>query len=174
MTLSASPLKEPIKVLAEVLQAEMSIPEGRLMLGLENWTIPVERGLYIALFYGPEVVVGNNNYSTGGDATPLVEVQEVAMNHEVVVDAMSFDDEVRLKKEFILMAFASTFCREHTERNGMRINEIPTTFVAVPSLEETKQLNRFRLSFIVNALHRRIKSVPYFDTFTQPEVTHNA
>jgi hypothetical protein len=164
----STPPREPIKVLADILQEEMVLAEGQLMLGLENWEIPKNPGLYIALFYGPDIVVGSNNEF---DPVALTEVQSVAMLHEIVIEAMSFDSSARTRKEEIIQALSSVFAQQELDGELMKISELPTQFIPVPDLEETKWLNRFRIGFHMNALHQKIKSVDYYDTFPAAGVT---
>lgn len=163
--------KEPIKVLAEILQAEMGMAEGQLMLGLENWKIPPNTGLYIALFYGNEEVVGSNN---DFDPESNTEIQSVAMLHTVSIEAMSFDSSARLRKEEILMALNSMRAENVLSDNLMRIGQLPQGFLPIPELEETKQLNKYRITFAMNALHQKVKPADYYDKFPAPKVIFDA
>lgn len=172
--LSPAPLIEPIKLVAKVVQREMGIDDGSIMLGLENWEIPKTAGLYIALAYGPDDTLSSTSQNSTDDQGNYTEVQEAVMLHHIDLDVMSFNSEARLRKEAVLWALASAYSQEQQEVYGMRINQIPGSFIPTPSLEETKQLNRFRISFAVNALHRNIKITPYYDTVNPPEVTYNA
>jgi len=164
------PSREPIKVLADILKAEMLLEDGQLMLGLENWTIPANTGLYIALFYGADSVVGA--MSEFDDALNT-EIQSVAMLHTIHIDAMSFDESARLRKEEIIMALNSIFSNRHVSANLMQINSLPQSFTPLEELEETKQLNKFRITFSMNALHQKVKAVDYYDTFPDPTVLTN-
>ena len=158
-----APLLEPIKVVANILQAELALPVGQIMLGLENWPIPKNTGMYIALTYGPETTIANNN-TNAVEGGVFKEVQEAVMLHTIEIDVMSFDDSARVGKEKVLWALASYAAQEAMELYDMRIASTPASFLAIPSLEETKILNRFKTSFTVNALHRNVKIVPYYDT----------
>lgn len=165
------PLREPIKVVAEILQSEMGIAAGQIMLGLENYKIPQNEGLYVALFYGPDVVIGSNN-----DFVPETneEVQTVALLHTIVIQAMSFDESARVRKEEIVMALGSIHAQQSMELNLMRLGMVPQTFLPVPELEETKQLNKFQISITLNALHQKVKAAEYFDDFPTPTIVTNA
>lgn len=165
------PTREPIKVLADILQAEMGLVEGQIMLGLENWKIPKNEGLYVALFYGTETPVGSNN---DFDSDTNEEIQTLAMLHNVVIEAMSFDESARLRKEEIVMALNSVFAQDHMDKYLMAINTLPQSFQPIPELEDTKQLNKYRITFAMNALHQKIKPVQYYDAFPDPSVTTNA
>lgn len=158
------PQVEPIKVLAMALQAEMGLGDGQIMLGLENWKIPENQGLYIALSYGVEQVVGNVNYNGTDAQDGYTEVQDIAMLHLIDIDVMSFDSSARLRKEEVLQALQSYAAQELMEQYQMRIASTPGSFAPVQTLEQTKQLNRFMISVAVNALHRKVKATPYYDS----------
>lgn len=167
------PSVEPIKVIAMVLQQEMGIPEGSIMLGLENWNIPTDVGLYVSLTYGPDQVVGNNNYNSVDAQGNYAEVQDAVMLHQVDIDVMSFDSSARLKKEAVLWAIKSYAAEQLMEQYQMRFASTPGSFIPVPSLEETKQLNRYRLAVAVNAVHRNIKTTPYYDSIQTVDLVEN-
>lgn len=164
ITLPLPALVEPVKVVGQILQAELGLSAGAIMLGLENWPIPLNAGLYIALLYGPDETIGNNNYNDVDSDGNFCEVQEVIKDHQIDIELMSFDASARVRQQEVLMALASSSAQALMERYSMRVNTQPTSFIPVPDLEETKQLNRFHGSFRVNALHRKVKVVSYYDT----------
>lgn len=164
------PSLEPIKVLAGILKTELAMEDGTIMLGLENWEVPKTEGLYIALFYGVERIVGQGN---DFDTSTNEEIQTVAMLHEIAIEAMSFNSEARLRKEEIIMALNSVYAQNVMGQQLMQINALPQAFVSVPTLEETKQLNRYRITFAMNALHQKIKPVEYYDQFKDASILTN-
>lgn len=167
------PQAEPIKVLAMALQAEMGLSDGQIMLGLENWRIPENTGLYIALSYGVEQVVGSVNYNSVDEQGAYSEVQDVAMLHQIDVDVMSFDSSARLRKEEVLQALQSYAAQELMEQYQMRLASTPGSFAPVQTLEQTKQLNRFQITVAVNALHHKVKATPYYDSIQDVELVEN-
>lgn len=173
MASSPVPEVEPIKVVAMALQAELGLPAGQIMLGLENWEIPKNTGLYVSLAYGAEQVVGNSNYNGLDELGAFTEIQDVAMLHQVDIDIMSFDSSARLRKEEVLQALQSYEAQQLMEQYQMRIASTPGSFVPVQTLEETKQLNRFRLSIAVNALHRKVKTTPFYDSIRPVQLVEN-
>lgn len=174
MSAATIPQVEPIKVLAMIIQEEMSLPDGSIMLSLENWKIPNNVGLYVALTYGPDTVVGSANYNGNDASGNYVEVQAVAMLHQVEVDIMSFDSSARTRKEEVIQAIQSVYAQALMEKYQMRVLAIPTAFSSVPSLEPSKQLNRFRIAVDINALHVRTKPTAYYDTLQEVELTENS
>lgn len=167
------PKAEPIKVVAAILKQEMGLDDGQIMLGLENWGIPKNKGLYVALYYGSELVVGNNNYNETDQQGNFNEVQDAVMLHQIEIDLMSFDSSARLRKEAVLWAVQSYTAQSAMEQYQMRLAATPGSFIQVASLEETKQLNRFKLTILVNALHRNIKTTPYYDSLQPVELYVN-
>lgn len=165
---------EPIKVVGQALASELGLAAGNIMLGLENWVLPATPGLYIALFYGTDETLGNNCYNDTDADLNFYEVQEAVKVHHIDIEAMSFNGEARVRQQDILWALASSSAQALMEQYAMRINSSPTSFVAVPSLEETKILNRFRSSFTVNAIHRKVKVVSYYDSLQLDNVVTDA
>ncbi len=166
-------MTEPIKILASIIQTELGLPNGQVMLGLENFPIAPVLGLYVALEYGSEQVVGSVN-SNGTDAQGnFQEIQSVSMMHTIEIDCMSFDDSARLRKEEVVMSFSSYNAQQLMEKNQVRIGSIPTSFLAIPSPEPTKQLNRYRFTIAVYALHQRVLMTPYYDSLQPVRLVEN-
>lgn len=173
-TTRKSPAAEPIKVLASVIQGELGLADGRIMLGLENWEIPKTQELYVALLYGATVVAGNNCRTDTDQDGNFVEVTETVLNQEISVDLMSFGDEARLRQGEVLMALSSQAAQDAAEKYQMRINTEPTGFVSVPSSEESKLLNRFRINVVTESLYRKVRRSSYYDSLQTPAVTPDA
>lgn len=151
---------------------QMSIPAGQIMLAYQDYQIPNDPGLYIALNYLSSKVIGNNSYPvaiTGG----MNEIGEVVSLYEIRIDMMSFDDTARLRKEEIYAALRSVYAEQQMESNGIQIARMPSGFQDASTLEETKMLYRFTMTIKVSALTQITKAVEYYDQFPTPEVTVN-
>lgn len=167
------PQVEPIKVIAQILKKEMGLSLGQIMLGLENWEIPENPGLYIALFYGAPQTVANNNQNGVDAQGNYVEVQSAVMLHEIEIDIMSFDPSARTRKEQVLWAIQSYYAQSLMAQYSMRLAKTPGSFIPVTSPEPSKQLNRFRLTIAVNALYQNIKTTPYYDSLQPVKPVEN-
>lgn len=167
------PTVEPIKVLGMVLMAEMSLPATQIMLGKENYGIPPTKGIYVALLYGPDQVVGNNNYNVTDSQGNYYEVNDTAMLHQIEVEVMSFNEEARVRKQEVLQALPSYTSQTLMEKYQMRIATTPGSFIPVETVEETKQLNRFRITIAMNAIWRKIKVTPFYDALQEVELVEN-
>lgn len=158
------PTTEPIKVLASVIQTELGLNANQILLSFENFPIPETLGIFVALSYGTEQVVGTANQNGVNEQGEYQEVQDVSMLHQIEIDIMSFDSSARLRKEEIVMALSSYNAQQLMETNSIRIAAIPSSFITVTSPEPSKQLNRFRFTVSVYALHQRVLATPYYDS----------
>lgn len=167
-----TPAQEPIKVLAMAIQNQMGIPDGQIMLGLENWAIPsTDTGLYIALFYGADQWVGNNNYNSADLNGNYQEVQSAILLHDITIDIMSFDSSARVQKEGVMQALQSSYALSLMEKYEMRFARTPASVTPVPNLESAKMLNRFQISVLMNAIHTTILTADYFDALQKVKLT---
>jgi hypothetical protein len=167
-------MREPIKVIADILASELALPAGQIMLAYEEWDIESTPGLFISLAYIGEKVLANNNYAEADNVGGFIETQEVVMRHEIQIDMMSFDDSARLKKEQVVAALHSVAAQQAMDENKISIARIPSGFVNTSNLEESRMLNRFTITISVSALHSFTKTPPYYNTFNPPEVHANA
>lgn len=173
--------REPIKLVADILQTELDLVDGQVMLEYEKFDISPDPGLYIALNYvGPGKIIHAS--SQGQDAGKLVgidqglnEVQQIVISHMIDIDIMSFDKQARTRKEEIPMALMSFYSKRKQEEYGMQIARNIGPMLNTSSLETTKFLNRFTMTIFVTAVYTKTKTgADYFDTIQNPEVTVNA
>lgn len=157
--------REAVKVIGDVLQSELGLTTGQIMLTNMKWDIPENDGLYVALSYVSGKAIGNNNYVTP-NGSGMQETQEVAMRYLVQIDILSFGDAARLKKEQVIQALMSVASQQAQAQNLMRIANIPFDFLDASSFEETKLLNRYVTRIVVYALLSLTKNLDsYYDKF---------
>jgi hypothetical protein len=162
---------EPIKVVADIIQSELGLPDGAVMVVNQRWAIPSNQDLYVALAYvGPAKTIGNVNYF---DSEAESEVQETSKAHMVQIDIMSFGDTARTRKEEVEMALLSMYSQFQQGKNLIKIARQPGPLVDASTLEATGRLNRFLMTVMVNALHRKVKAAAYYNKFSSPEVNLN-
>lgn len=168
--------REPIKVVADILNFELGLSSGQIMLSEENFTLPKTPGLFVALSYVSSRPIGTavTNVPAAEGVAGMTEVQEAAMDHTIQLDVMSFNDDARLRKEEIVMAFASNSSQRFQADNGVQIARHTAPFIDASTLEETQMLKRFITTIRVKALHRKTKSTDYYDQFQNAEVHSNA
>lgn len=160
----ATGLREPILVVADILQQGLGLSTDAVVLAYEKNIIPKNSGLYVSLDYvGPAKCIGNVNDL---DPETGAEVQSCTYSHLVQIDLLSYDASARRRKEEATMAIASIFAVQQMEKYAMSIARNPSPFVDASSLEPTKRLNRFISSLIIFAVHRKVVAdAPVFETF---------
>jgi hypothetical protein len=156
--------REPIKVVADILKAELGLKDGAIMLTNEKWNIPKTKGMYMALGYLSSKVIARKSELDEQQR----EVQYVTMLHMVQIDLMSFDGEARARKEEVPMALGSFYSEQLQQKHQLQIAQHVAPLVDASSLEETKRLNRFTTTITVTAQHRKTKeAADYYDKFNQ-------
>lgn len=167
--------KEPIVVMASILQEELSLDDAHIMLEYQKNFIPKDSDLYVALVYlGPGKPIGNVNQTIPDGLGGLTEVQTLAMQHLIQVDFMSFSSAARIRKEEFYMALASIFSEQQQELYQMMIARNPGPFIDAGSFEATAYLNRFTTVVPMHAVHRKTKPSTYFDVFSAEFATETS
>lgn len=160
----ATGLREPILVVADVLQQGLGLPADAVVLAYEKNIIPKTSGLYVSLDYvGPSKCIANvNEIDPSNDS----EIQSCTYSHLIQMDLLSYDASARRRKEEATMAIASIYAVQQMDKYAMCIARNPSPFVDASSLEPTKRLNRFISSLVVFAVHRKVVAdAPLFETF---------
>jgi len=165
-------MTEPIKVVADILQTELGLTNGHVLLSYQQFKLPSDSGLYIILNNISGKAIGNNNYF---DSTliGMQETQQVAMHEIVQIDLMSADNSARTRKIEVIAALMSKYSQQQQEINTVKIGRIPSEFSDTSSLEETQFLYRFTMTIPIFSLYTKTKIIAdYYDNFTQ-EVYYN-
>lgn len=166
--------REPIKVLADIIQHELGLADGRVMLADQKFNIANQKGLYISLEYvNPGKIIANIN-TPDMTVNPPVEVQSVTSVSVVQVDMMSFDETARTQMDDVAMALNSTYSVQQQERYQLQISRNPAPFNDNSNLEITAMLKRYTTTVTITSMKIKSKVVEYFDTFQTPEVHNNA
>lgn len=160
----ATGTREPILVLADVLQNQLGLSDDAVVLAYEKNVIPRTTGLYVSLDYvGPSKCICSAN---DFDPSTIEEIQSATYSHLIQVDLLSYDASARRRKEEAAMALNSIYAVQQMEKYTMQIARNPSPFVDASSLEPTKRLNRFITSVQMFAVHRKVlPNAPYFDMF---------
>lgn len=166
--------REVVKIIADILTAEMNLTPGQIMLSDENYEIPTTEGLYIAVSYVSSKPIGVTNTMTPDGHGGMTEIQEAAFDHQVQLDVMSFNDDARTRREEVLLALGSNASQFIQEQNLIQISRHCTPFQDLSTVEETRILKRYTTTVRVKALARKTKTGLYYDTFLTPEVHANA
>lgn len=180
--MTAPVMREAVKVIGDIIQAELEMDNGQIMLTNQKWNIPQNTKLFVALGYvsGKAIANRNDSISNGpGSDAGMTEQQSIVMHYVIRIDAMAFNkqnggNEARERKEEIMMALRSLKAQAEMEKNNLQVARISSEFLDVSSLEETAFLTRYTMTIAVTALRVKEKAVvDYYSDFNAPEVTIN-
>jgi hypothetical protein len=157
--------REPIKVLADIIQAELGLEDWQLMLYNQRTVAPTEDGLYVYLsLIGPGKIIANNNYQVPSDSG-MTESQQLLVAQQIQVDVLSQNSEARTRCFEVLMALQSMLAEQTMEKYQMRISKVPSSFVDTSEVEGAARLNRYTLTMVVNCKYTKEKAADYYGTF---------
>jgi hypothetical protein len=177
-------LREPAKVIADILKHEMNLDDAHCFIGDQPWEIPADAKLFVAVHDdgGPVVGVSSEIDTT---SNPLKEIQKVTIVHDVRIEIMSLwpGNEARTRKEEVGMALESQYAQDVMDARNCSIGRIRALTNASES-EVATRLLRYTVHANVTALHVKEKlNPPYYDKFNgatvdgtanPPEVNTNA
>lgn len=169
-----APEREAVKIIADILVAQLGLLPGQIMLTNQKWFIPEDQGLYVAIGYVSGKVIGSTNYSIPTDAG-MTEIQQLLMFYAISIDLMSYDDSARVKKELAYMGLMSVASEKIQEQYNVQVARQPTPFQDISMLEESGRLNRYQsLIAVTQLINHEVTGIPYYNDFSQavpPSIT---
>lgn len=157
-------------LICDILQHELALDEGRIMVYNQRFQIPTDSGLYITV--GVQSMKPYSNVMTMVPVSGGLQASQRVNTVEVIeINAMSADQESILKAPFIIMALASHYSEQQQEKLGFNIASIPQSFDDTSFLEETAQMTRITIGLRVLRSYDNIKAVDYYDTFSDALLT---
>jgi hypothetical protein len=182
MTSSLStPTREPILVLADIIKSELELTDTEdskgntispVMIYNQKYIIPTTKGLFVALSIVSQKVIGSKN-STQPTTGGMQETQELSISTLIQIDAMSRNEQARTRKDEIIMALSSIFSQQAQDTYGMRIAQIPISWLDASAIEGTAILNRYSTTVTIYSITRKIKAMTsYYDDFDEPPELH--
>lgn len=156
----------------EIIQREMGLAEGRVYLWDQKINQPTDSGLYVAVSV-LRCKPFANTYTIDGSGSGLNAVQSVNMLATLSIDAISRSTEALNRKEEILMALGGIYSQSQQELNSFNIGRLPPggQFVNLSLVDGAAIPYRFNISMNIQYFFRKTKAVPYFDDFSDVEVT---
>lgn len=170
--------REIAKIIADILQEELTLDDAHCLLGDQKWRLPEDEALFCVVFDETLKPFGAVKYLDTVTASPTVgsEVQQVAGVHTIRIEIMSFSNEARTRKEEVMMALNSLYAEQQAELAGIQISR-PQAPVNASEAEETARLLRYSINVNVTALHQKVKVPPqygYFDKYNGATVDQSA
>jgi hypothetical protein len=162
-----APVREAVKIIKDILTAQLNLAPGQILLSNQKWEIPETQGLYVVISYVSGKVIANSNVvlpTSGG----MQEIQSLLMLYEIQIDLMSYDDAARVMKELAYMGLMSVASEQLQEQYSVQIARNPAPFQDVSMLEETARLNRYTTTIAVTQLiTNTVLNTPYYSDFSR-------
>lgn len=159
-----------IPLFCDIIQREMNLSNDHIFEWNQKIFLPKDYDLYVIVSVMTCKPFGNTIYQLSGGTTTR---QDVNMAAIFDIDILSRGPAARDQKEFVLMALNSTYSEQQQEANSFSIGRITKNFVNLSNIDGSAIPFRYKLSVQVQYTVSKIQSVPYFDTFTNPEISTN-
>ncbi len=167
-------MKEPIKILVELLLAELGLKAEQVTLYNQEFPIPPDERFYINLsILGTKTFGARNKYEKDPVTDELREVQGINRQEMISLLAYSKSAEARERNWEIPLVFSSTLAEQLMEKHSFKIGRVPTSMFDVSEGEGAARINRYNITFLVLAAYQKTKDVEYFDKFATPLIITN-
>lgn len=165
--------EEFIKVIAGILESELSLSKDQVVLYNQKFDIPPDERIYLAVsLLGSRPFGAKTGYAADPITRELREEQSVNVQEMYSVTLYSRGPSARLRNWEVPAALVSTFAQQQMEKSSFKIGYLPQ-MSDVSEQEGTSRLNRYSLTFAALVAYRKTKPVDYFDKFAQPLVISN-
>lgn len=181
--------REPVKVVADIIQAQLNLADDRVVLDNQMFVIPQKyagelesaQPFLVVSYMGPGKVIAAKSEVVEDPQNTFFEEQSATILYLIQIDFMSFDNTARLQKEQVVMALRSYFSRQKQDEQSIQIARLPSSGMQNTSfLEGGAMLTRYTMTITVTAaVSRRIPLAEWWSKaalkqkildFEQPQV----
>lgn len=160
-----------LQLVCDIIQTEMSLPNGHVYIFDQKYKIPTNSELYISVGeVTPQPYANINKMDHGGAG--LKEVQSINVRSSLMIDIMSRNDSALLRKNEILMAFKSNYAQQQMMANGFQISILSDTFNNLQELEGAAIPFRYNITVGLMYTDVKEKEVSYYDEFESEIITN--
>jgi hypothetical protein len=154
------------KILADIIQTHMIIPDGRIVLYNQDFDKPTDRELFIVISTGPSTVIGNTN--TFDDSTDE-EISSTVLRTQLIVELTSYDKSAKLRSHEVWQAIRSTYSQQIQETNNIQISR-GGDILDISGVDGAKSLNRSQVPIYINYVKTKRTAITPIDKFQPTEV----
>lgn len=157
----------PLQLFCDVIQQEMGLADGRVYLWDQKINSPTDMALWVSIR-----ILSCKPFSNSNKFDPaLGQVQSVNMHAQLSCDIFSRNTEARDRKEEIIMALNSYYSESQQEMNSFKIFPLSSSFLDLSQIDGSAIPYRFNITCSIQYFMRKFKQAPYFDDFSDVEVT---
>jgi hypothetical protein len=164
---------DPLLLFCDIIQNQMGLPNGRVVLWDQKIFKPTDNGLYVVISILSCKAFGNDN-SHSSSSGGLNSNQSVNMAAILQVDIMSRDSSARIQKEGVLLALSSDYAEQQQNANNFYIGKLPPAaqFTNLSLQDGAAIPYRFVISVVIQYLYTKAQSVSYMQPSPSPTVNY--
>lgn len=154
--------REPILIIADILEDSLGLAANRVFIYEENIDLPKDKNLYIAIQH-----INTQPYSVTNKQTPtetgFQEEINLLTREEYIINVVSRNDEARTRKEEVVLALNSFKSLQQQEKYQFNIAKITSSFINVSELEGAGILKRYAIKIVILAHKTKTNDIDYYD-----------
>lgn len=159
---------ELITILAGIVQRELDLPDGRVFIYNQKYTLPTDERLFVDVAFLSSRPFASSTRYENDEQNRLVEVQYQCVQESYTVNLFSKNEEAMRRNHEVVFAFHGTFAQQQAEKYSFKFGFIPSSFVDSSAAEAAARLNRYSLTFNILRSYSRSRVIEYFDHFPNP------
>ena len=153
----------------DIIQTSMGLSQGQVYLWDQKINIPIDERLYIAVGVTSVKPFGNTrSFDVNGNVT-----QSGNFAATLDVNILSRGPDARDRKEEVVLALNSQYSESQQEANAFKIYPITTGFVNLSEIDGGAIPYRFAISCVLQYATSIVSAVPYFGSFSYPNLVTN-
>jgi hypothetical protein len=162
----------PLELVCDILKVELDLDDNHIYLWDQKILQPKDSDLYIAVGIESCKPFGNTNRQVGTD-DGVDSHASLNMLATLSIDLISRGPDARDRKEEVLLALNSNYAQNQMAGNSFYVAPLPAgaKFVNLSELDGAAIPYRFRISVQMQYFYTKTKAVPYYDDFSDAEVT---
>jgi hypothetical protein len=166
---------EPIIILANIIQTQMSLNSNQVHIYNQNFNIQKKleslvnpKSIIIILEFQNSQPYANTNIITPNN-TGMQEEINMLMQETYAINILSENSDARIRKEEIIMSLNSTYSQQQQEMNSFKLATISNSFSNTSLAEGGSMLNRFTININLIAWYNKInQNIAYYNQFNNP------
>lgn len=156
---------EPDKVLADIIQTELSLPVGRTVLYDQNFKAPKDDLIYIIIaLQTPRVIGSNNRFKPGTNK----EEKYISLSETYNIEITSKNRDALKRYPEVVAAITSNYSQQKQEENQISIFRT-SQIQDLSFIDGGSSLHRYQIPVIINSTKIIEKVIDYYDKYQSPE-----
>jgi len=148
----------------DFLHPQLVTPSSSNFITIYNqeFTIPNTKGLFVTVEFLNDTPISNNNQLVTSDSGIVQEIQYSTVRETLMIDIFSRNNTSRQRKNEIVGALNSLFCKQIQDKYAFKIFPITSNFINASRAEGATMLNRYSITLYVQRFYT--KTIDYNET----------